>query len=443
MKYFLLIALSILASAQVGRSQCAPNNPTGNIGFFPPTDNLPCVERGVYYDQTFFLENVDSFAFQGFGTLTVDTLIIDSIVNAPCNLQWITDRGDNTYYRAETGCIRIFGMTEDTVGQYELKVYVTLKTSLIGTLQGEINQIISDLQAITGNLGIDFEYFIRVTNGGACPNIDRSANAPSARTAKRNCAIAGEITVKVDGDTAFCRSNGGELDLLLSNITNPAIEWLPGSAVTNANTYPTTVALNQSGYVTVSVTDTANTGATYFDRVWVTVDTAAPVALADTAIINGLNIKLTSRSLNGGTYLWSFGDQTTGTGSIILHSYATEGVYPISLTVTNNCGTDTYFDTLYIGNVGIANVASSKLQYNLYPNPTQGSVELSVSGLSAQEEYSIAILDMSGKAVVEPRTYQYINNTRVNIAVEALQSGIYIFQIKTLHSSAFHKLIIY
>lgn len=443
MKYFLLIALSILASAQVGRSQCAPNNPTGNIGFFPPTDNLPCVERGVYYDETFYLENVDSFFFQGFGTLTVDTLIIDSIVNVPCNLQWITDRGSNTYYRAETGCIRIFGMTDDTVGQYELKVYVTLKTSLIGTLQGEINQIISDLQALTGNLGIDFEYFIRVNNGGACPNIDRSANAPSARTAKRNCAIAGEPTVSISGDTMICTSNGGQLDLLLSNVTNPAVEWLPGSAVANAYAYPTTISLGQSGYVTVSITDTANTGDVYFDRVWVTVDTAAPVALADTAITNGLNIKLTSRSLNGGTYLWDFGDQNTATGSVVLHTYSADGVYPISLTVTNSCGTDTYYDTLYIGNVGIANVASSKLQYSLYPNPTQGSVELSVSGLNAQEEYSIVILDMSGKAVVEPRTYQYINNTRVNIAVEALQSGIYIFQIKTLHSSAFHKLIIY
>jgi hypothetical protein len=443
MKQILLIALIILASAQVGRSQCAPNNPTGNIGFFPPTDNLPCVERGVYYDETFYLENVDSFRFQGFGTLTVDTLTIDSIVNAPCNLQWITDRGNNTYYRAETGCIRIFGMTEDTVGQYDLKVYVTLKTSLIGTLQGEINQIISDLQALTGNLGIDFEYFIRVTNGGACPNIDRSANPPSAREAKRKCAIAGEISVKIDGDTAFCRNDGGDLDLLLGNVTSPAVEWIPASAVANANAYPTTVALNQSGYVTVSITDTANTGYTYIDRVWVTVDTAAPVALADTAITNGLNIKLTSRSLNGGTYLWDFGDQTTATGSVVLHTYSADGVYPISLTVTNNCGTDTYYDTLYIGNVGIANAAKSKLQFNLYPNPAQGSVELNVSGLNAQEEYSIAILDLSGKSVVATRTLQFVNNARVIVDVEALQSGIYIFQIKTLHSSTFQKLIIY
>jgi PKD repeat protein len=443
MKYFLLIALSILASAQVGRSQCAPNNPTGNIGFFPPTDNLPCVERGVYYDETFYLENVDSFFFQGFGTLTVDTLIIDSIVNVPCNLQWITDRGSNTYYRAETGCIRIFGMTEDTVGQYELKVYVTLKTSLIGTLQGEINEIISDLQALTGNLGIDFEYFIRVNNGGACPNIDRSANAPSARTAKRNCAIAGEISVKIDGDTAFCRNDGGDLDLLLGNVNNPLVEWIPATAVTNANAYPTTVALNQSGYVTVSITDTANTGDTYIDRVWVTVDTAAPVALADTAITNGLNVKLTSRSLNGGTYLWNFGDQTTATGSVVLHSYATDGVYPISLTVTNNCGTDIYYDTLYIGNVGVADITKGKVQFNLYPNPAKGSVELSVIGLNAQDEYSIAILDLSGKSVVQPRTLQYVNNARVNVDIDALQSGIYIFQIKTLHSSTFHKLIIY
>ncbi len=444
MKYFLLLTVIILASAQTGRSQCAPNNPTGNIGFFPATDLLPCVERGVYYDQTFYLENVDSFFFQGFGTLTIDTLTIDSIVNIPCNLQWIMDKGNNTYYRAETGCIRIFGISNDSVGQYELKIYMTLKTSLLGTVQGEINQIIADLQALTGNLGIDFEYYVRVKDGGACPNIDRTANAPSARNASISCSIAGSPTVDIVGDTLLCSSNSAQLDLLLANISNPAIEWIPATAVSNATVYPTNVTLSQSGYVTVGVTDTANTGNSYFDRVWVAVDTAAPVALTDSAIVNGRNIKLTSLSENVGTQLWNFGDQNTATGSVVLHTYANDGIYPISLTVTNGCGTDIYYDTLRIGNIsGLAQVPSANLQYMLFPNPTQGLVSVTVAGINAQEAYTISVIDLSGKQVLQPISILHQPNVATEVSVAALQPGIYIFQIKTLLSSAFSKLIIY
>lgn len=439
MRYLLLLVLSILASAQVGRSQCAPNNPTGNFGFYPSTELLPCANRGVYYDETFYLENVDSFVIGGLGTIRVDTLRIDSIVNVPCNLKWITDKGDNIFGTGATGCIRVFGQTNDSVGQYKLKIYVTIVATIIGTIQGEINDIVSNFGP-----GNDFRYYIRVKElASNCPAIDFDNASLLLRTAAASCPIAGLINAQITGDTMLCSSTTGQLNLALTNVSNPAVEWSPALAVSNPFSSSTNIALTTGGYVTVVVTDTASTGGVYIDRVWVTIDTAAPIASANLAIINGRNIKLTSTSQNGGTYLWSFGDQTSGSGSVVLHTFAADGIYPISLTVSNSCGTDVHYDTLYIGNVGIANVSDSKLQYSLYPNPAQGTVQLSVSGLQPQEQYTIAVLDLSGKTVVQPQTLLYIPNSRTNITVEALQSGIYVFQIKSLHSSSFHKLIIY
>lgn len=444
MKYFLLLIVIILASAQTGRSQCAPLNPTGNIGFFPSTDLLPCVERGVFYDETFYLENVDSFVFGGFGTFTIDTLRIDSIGNVPCNLQWMSNKGNNTFGRAETGCIRIFGVSEDSVGQYELKIYVTLKASIIGTLQGELNDIVDNLQQLAGNLGIDFEFYIRVKEAAdPCPNIDRSTNPPSAKEAQRSCPpIQGLLSANITGDSVYCSGTASQLALALSNVTNPAVEWMPAMAVTDATSPTTSLALTQSGYVTVGITDTANTGNVWFDRIWVQVDTASPMA-SFTTIINDQSIKLESFSTNGNSFSWTLGDQTTATGRVVLHTYAADGIYPVALTVTNACGTDVYYDTITIGTVGILNVNSPTTQLTLYPNPAQGSVNVSVEGLQNGENYSIAVFDLSGKQVVAPINVQHQASSTQAFSLSALKSGVYVFQIKTVHSSSFQKLIIY
>lgn len=51
------------------------------------------------------------------------------------------------------------------------------------------------------------------------------------------------------------------------------------------------------------------------------------------------------------SYLWDFGDGNTSTLSGISHSYASVGTYPIELTITNTCGSDTtLYDTVVVSN---------------------------------------------------------------------------------------------
>jgi PKD repeat protein len=52
------------------------------------------------------------------------------------------------------------------------------------------------------------------------------------------------------------------------------------------------------------------------------------------------------------SYLWDFGDGTTSTDPVASHTYAQDGVYTVSLTVTDNDGlTDTAFTTTSVANV--------------------------------------------------------------------------------------------
>ena len=82
----------------------------------------------------------------------------------------------------------------------------------------------------------------------------------------------------------------------------------------------------------------------------------APVAnftVNDTTINAGDTVSFTDLSLNNPiSWLWNFGDGTTSTEQHPSHTYLIDGVFPVSLEVTNYAGSDKKLQTAYI-TVGI------------------------------------------------------------------------------------------
>jgi hypothetical protein len=93
--------------------------------------------------------------------------------------------------------------------------------------------------------------------------------------------------------------------------------------------------------------------------------------------------------------------------------------------------------------VGIDEISSLSTQFYLYPNPAQVTVSVSVDGIPSNENYSIAIFDLSGKQVLAPINLQHQPGSKQAVSLSALKPGVYVFQLKTLLSSSFQKLIIY
>jgi len=56
----------------------------------------------------------------------------------------------------------------------------------------------------------------------------------------------------------------------------------------------------------------------------------------------GNQVTFYNQSFGGGTYSWDFGDGNTSTQSDPQHTYTDVGIYQVCLTVTDDCGSDTY-----------------------------------------------------------------------------------------------------
>lgn len=186
------LILVALCTLFVGTFTATAQNTICNIdpqytepGLYPEPDSLDCLVQGVYNDITVQFVNFDSTTAAGV-RVRVDYIIIDSVLNLPCGINWSTSAQNaatkHRFENQERGCIRFWGTSSDPVGQYRLKILVKAKVSLLPTA---IDYDADDL---------GFRVDVRLTAPAAvCPNIDTTSGA-TLQTA--SC-------ISVDKDTIF------------------------------------------------------------------------------------------------------------------------------------------------------------------------------------------------------------------------------------------------
>jgi PKD repeat protein len=142
--------------------------------------------------------------------------------------------------------------------------------------------------------------------------------------------------------------------------TNSPTSWLwtfPGGTPGSSTMQNPTVTYNTEGTYNVTLVATNGAGSdSHTENSYINI-TDVPTALwdfiADENIVNFYNL-----SDGGVSYFWEFGDGNSSTDENPLHVYATDGVYEVELTVTNECGTDTYSQFITIVTSPIADFGS-------------------------------------------------------------------------------------
>lgn len=267
-----------------------------------------------------------------------------------------------------------------------------------------------------------------------------------------NGTTTGTATVNVgnppnatmSGNSAVC--NGGNFALTF-NLTGTA----PFSVTFTDGTTPVTVpGIPSSPYVYVvnpiSPTTYSLTYATDQFCGNGSVTSIVPVSIQSLpsasftpVLVYGGQITTFNNSLYGANYSWDFGDATgTVTGFQPLHTYASNGVYTITLTVTNGCGSASATQTITISSVGTENEVELA-GIRVYPNPNDGKFTLELP--ENLQEAQLELRDMKGALIWKSQGNSKSLSQEIDLR-QQLTKGSYLLRVSQGEKSWTKKLSI-
>ncbi len=153
----------------------------------------------------------------------------------------------------------------------------------------------------------------------------------------------------------------------------------------------------------------------------------ADFSASSTQIDEGQSVQFTDNSSNNPTsWEWTFEGGTPETSSEQNPeiTYSTAGIYDVSLTVTNNYGSDTKTKSDYITVVQATGVGENSVNLiKIFPNPANDILNV----VSDDVMQSVTILDIVGAKVYSSKDSVY--SLRINTS--RLEAGIYFVVVKT------------
>jgi PKD repeat protein len=164
-----------------------------------------------------------------------------------------------------------------------------------------------------------------------------------------------------NGCTAAC-------SILFTNSSTDATSysWNFGDGNSSTEASPTHEYLAGGTYTVVLTATSAHGTSTKTEQVLIQSNTQQQLPTASFTIGNNgctasCNVQFTNTSTDASSYSWNFGDGGSSSGTNVSHTYSQGGSYTVTLTATNQYGSDDYQQTVTIDNaptsLRITNVA--------------------------------------------------------------------------------------
>jgi PKD repeat protein len=178
-----------------------------------------------------------------------------------------------------------------------------------------------------------------------------------------------------------------------------------------------------NGTYSVSIIDV--NGCAFVENVVIEATQMLPVANFGFSI-SGTAVGFTNTSGFGTTYLWEFGDDSTSTEMSPVHVYAEDGDYMVTLTVTNECGSDSI--TLLVSTTTIGISDNERVSFGIYPNPASTEIFIQPSK-TVNSELTIDVISTSGQLIQSAQSVGINVTDKIRIDVNGLSNGIYYLRI--------------
>ncbi len=136
-------------------------------------------------------------------------------------------------------------------------------------------------------------------------------------------------------------------DISAGNPVSWAWDFPGGTPSSSTDQNPTVQYFTPGVYdVTLVVTSVGGSTSSFTQPDLITVN-AGPTAGFNSSI-NGPDVNFTNLSNNATSFTWNFGDGSNSTAQDPSHTYANDGVYTVTLTATNSCGSAIFEETITI-----------------------------------------------------------------------------------------------
>jgi hypothetical protein len=141
-----------------------------------------------------------------------------------------------------------------------------------------------------------------------------------------------------------------------------------------------------------------------------------------TSVVNGLEVDFTSTSSGAVSYLWDFGDGNTSTEPNPTHTYASPGMYEVSLAIVGLCGDDE--ETQVVTTTSAITGIDLVPVVQVIPNPTPDNFLVALTA-AHPVDVVLELNDVSGRQIkrVEQTLAQGLNEVRFEGL--DLPSGLY------------------
>ena len=177
-------------------------------------------------------------------------------------------------------------------------------------------------------------------------------------TTTNNCGTSTftqNVVITTEPGAGFSVSTTSGCAVLVVNFTdissgNP-VSWawdFPGGTPGSSTAQNPTVQYSTPGVydVTLVVTSVGGSTSSFTQPGIITVNGAPSAGFSSS--VNGATAIFTNSSADATSYIWNFGDDSNSTEENPTHTYANDGVYTVTLSAINNCGTTIFEQTVTV-----------------------------------------------------------------------------------------------